>query len=81
MGMSPDARFFETTFEMIRKMKEAHPGSLDDLPALARRIAEASGGMLGLGVVSGDEKEALERIARELETTRKKATEELLGKL
>ena len=81
MKKRPDHRFFETTFEMIRKMKHARPGSLDDLPGLARQIAEASGGLLGLGIVSGEEKEALERIAKELELSRKKATEEMLGKL
>ena len=81
MKKRPDHRFFETTFEMIRKMKAAHPGTLDDLPGLARQIAEVSGGLLGLGVVSGEEKEALERIAKELETSRKQATAELLGKL
>ncbi len=81
MKKRPDHRFFETTFEMIRKMKEARPGTLDDLSGLARQIAEVSGGLLGLGVVSGEEKEALERIAKELESTRKKAAAELLGKL
>jgi hypothetical protein len=81
LAKRPDGRFFETTFEMIRAMRAGDPGSVEDLSALCKGIAEASGGVLGLGKVSGEEKAALEEIARQLSSARQAAASEVLGKL
>jgi ADP-ribose pyrophosphatase YjhB (NUDIX family) len=65
----PAADVFRRATRLIRAMVDADaPAQVDvaDVIAYAERIAEASGGILGIGRVSSEERETLGRIAQEL---------------
>lgn len=67
----PDDTFFETTYEAIRKMlaledeTSRHAAQLD-LESWSTKIAEATGGILGMVPISKDERECLRRIAERI---------------
>jgi hypothetical protein len=66
----PSDTFFEKTLRAIRAMLQAGPDSEQatrDLLSYCSAIASASGGILGFGKVSEDEKALLARITSELE--------------
>ena len=68
----PSEQLFEKTLRAIRAILEARSAdertaSGRDLLSLATAIASASGGILGFGAVSDDERQLLARITRELD--------------
>ncbi len=67
----PDDQFFETTYEAIRKAlalenEASRHADQQDLVARCTRIAEATGGILGMVSISKDERECLKRIAERI---------------
>lgn len=71
MTQPPDEAVFTGAGRLIRAMLDANSKSLGDLSAddlvhYAEQIAGASGGFLGFGRISAEEKTLLERIASEL---------------
>ena len=67
----PDAQFFETAYEAIRATlarqdPESRKATERDLVDWSTRIAEATGGLLGLFPVSRDERECIRRITDRL---------------
>jgi len=70
----PAGDFFERTLRAIRAMLQARPphereASQRDLLSYCTAIAAASGGILGFGTVSDQERQVLARISQELERT------------
>ncbi len=68
----PSERLFERTLRAIRAFLEARPAeereaSRRELLSLSTAIASASGGVLGLGAVSAEERAVLARLSSELE--------------
>jgi hypothetical protein len=68
----PTDQFFEQTLAIIRQVlgtlpPEEHARRLRSLSTFCLSVAEASGGILGIGKVSAAEQEILERIASELQ--------------
>ena len=64
----PTEAFFETTYEAIRKMlaledDASRHATQQDLESWSTKIAEATGGILGMRPISKDERECLRRIA------------------
>ena len=70
----PEPEFFERTLRVIRALLESLPPDqrekgARDLVSYSTSIAQASGGFLGLGQkVSPEERAAIERLAKELES-------------
>jgi hypothetical protein len=69
----PDAAFFETTYEAIRRLlalqdETSRQATREDLVAWCTRIAEATGGILGMAPISKDERECLRRVAERIST-------------
>jgi hypothetical protein len=72
LSARPSARFFERTLHAVRAVLESRPEAERDaggreLLALCTSIAKASGGVLGFGAVSADERKVLARIESALE--------------
>ncbi len=72
----PSQEFFEHTLRIILDLLETtgpSDGKIDrqTLLDLSTRIAAASGGILGLGKISGEEQTALDRLAAALENRRR----------
>ena len=72
LAMHPGQEFFETTFSAIRMSLDAQDAptrkhTTDDLVAWCTRIAEATGGILGMMPISHDERECLRHIAAKLD--------------
>jgi hypothetical protein len=72
----PSEQFFEKTLRAIRAILEARPpeereSSERDLLSLCTAIASASGGIVGFGAVSDEERQILAHISGELEKARK----------
>jgi hypothetical protein len=70
----PSERLFERTLRAIRAFLEARPAeereaSRRELLSYSTAIASASGGVLGFGAVSAEERALLARISSELERT------------
>jgi DnaJ-domain-containing protein 1 len=68
----PAQHFFDQTLRVIRSIMETLPAEertagADSLVDFCKNVAAASGGILGFGKISEDEKEVIERIAAELE--------------
>ncbi|HZS08807.1 MAG TPA: TerB family tellurite resistance protein [Blastocatellia bacterium] len=82
----PSEEFFQRTLHIVHAMLDAlspaySEASRRDLVAFAIAIAAASGGILGLGdKISDEERAAITRIARELESNRGEAAKGVLGK-
>jgi hypothetical protein len=75
MAQKPGEAVFAGAGRLIRAMLDAHSKSLGDLSAddlvhYAEQIAGASGGFLGFGRISAEEKALLERIASDLKGRR-----------
>jgi hypothetical protein len=82
----PSDAFFEKTLRAIRAMLQARPSderdaSRRDLLAYCTAIASASGGILGFGKVSEDERKLLTRITSELERAHGEAAERAVAPL
>jgi hypothetical protein len=78
----PSEAFFEGSLRAIRSLLAAGPADAKrDLLSSCVRIAEASGGILGLGSISGAERAAMERIAAEIEREHSEASRQLLERL
>ena len=80
----PSEAFFANTLRAIRILIEALPAdqrreSRQDLLAYSRSIAQASGGFLGIGAISGDENAALEEITEIIAKNNPSAAEQVLG--
>ena len=75
----PAEELFTTTLRAIRAMLESRPAeerdaSEKDLVSYLTSIASASGGVLGWGSVSDEERAVLTRVTQELEKTRSSAS-------
>lgn len=80
----PAPEFFENTLRAIRIFIAALPGdqqgdARQDLLSYCSRIAEASGGFLGFGSVSSDERRALQHISMTLEKNHSEAVGQVLA--
>lgn len=74
LAKRPSDELFSTTLRAIAAMLASRPdaerdASEKDLVAYLSSIASASGGVLGWGAVSAEERAVLERVTRELEKT------------
>jgi hypothetical protein len=78
----PSHDFFEDTLRVIghlvRSQGDETGGAGLDLLSYCERVAEASGGILGLGKVSAEEDAALARISRAFERSHKSAVDDAL---
>jgi len=68
----PSDEFLEQTLRVIRSLADTNaPGETEtrrqNLLELCTRVAEASGGILGLGKISDEEQAMIDRIAKQLE--------------
>ena len=71
LDQQPDKTFFETTYEAIRKIlalkdETSRHADQQNLASWSTKIAEATGGVLGMMPISKDERECLRRIAQRL---------------
>jgi hypothetical protein len=71
MAREPSPEVFTRATRLIRAMldsgaPDSAPMSVDDLIKYSERIAEASGGILGIGRISSEERATLAKIAAEL---------------
>ncbi len=76
LARRPPEEMFARATRLIRAMLAAHSGemhdlSADDLVRYCEGIAAASGGILGVGKVSVEEREALTQIAEQLKESKK----------
>ncbi len=76
LSRRPSEDMFARATRLIRAMLAAHSGemhdlSADDLVRYCEGIAAASGGILGVGKVSVEEREALTQIAEQLKENKK----------
>ena len=83
LASRPSAAELEKTMHVIAAMLEARStaegaAAKQDLVSCCLAIAEASGGILGLGRVSADEKRLLEQIAKTFEESRQPAVQRTL---
>lgn len=67
----PSDEFFDKSLQVLRAMLKSHPDATDDdarnLVTYCKKIAEISGGILGIGrKVSDEEQQAIDRIVSEL---------------
>ena len=79
----PSDQFFRETLRAIVAILESEPeaqreAERRDLLSYSAAIARASGGLLGFGAVSAEERKVLERIAQELESTHGPVGHEIL---
>jgi len=79
----PPRVFFERSFGVIRSLIAAgdRPETTRDLLSSCVRIAEESGGILGIGSISMEERAAIERVAEEIEREHSEASRKLLERL
>jgi tellurite resistance protein len=74
----PDPTLFERALTVIRHLvshqaAEFREATSHDLVAACERIASASGGILGMGAVSAEEKAVIQRVAREIQKAHRDA--------
>jgi hypothetical protein len=84
LATRPSDEFFEKTLRAIRAILEARPpderaASGRDLLSYCSEIAAASGGILGFGKVSDQERQLLARISQELEQKSGGAARRVVG--
>jgi hypothetical protein len=77
----PPEEFFSRSLRIIGSLIGGAGEAKQDLLSSCLRIAQASGGILGLGSVSSGERDTLERVAREIEKSHSAKTREVLDKL
>jgi hypothetical protein len=83
LSKRPSDKFFNDTLRAIAAVLASLPESQSegirrDLHTYSTAIAEASGGVLGFGAVSAEERKILERIATELEQTHGRLSDDIL---
>jgi tellurite resistance protein len=83
LNRRPTEEFFDKTMRVIRAIlmvlpEEELESSKRDLLSYSSRVAEASGGILGMGKIDRKERALLEEIAKILEQSHKSATKEVL---
>jgi hypothetical protein len=83
LNRRPTEEFFDKTMRVIRAIlmvlpEEELESSKRDLLSYSTRVAEASGGILGMGKVDRKERALLEEIAKTLEQSHKSAAKEVL---
>jgi tellurite resistance protein len=82
LDQKPSEKFIEGSLRAIRSLLAAKSADARrDLLSSCVRIAEASGGILGLGSISGAERAAMERVAAEIEREHPEASRQLLERL
>jgi hypothetical protein len=86
LNQKPPDEFFERSLRVIQSLLAAQSpdersAAKRDLHSSAVRIAEASGGILGLGSISQAERAAIERVAAEIETGHSGASRHMLDRL
>jgi hypothetical protein len=84
LATRPSDAFFERTLRAIQAMLQSRPAeerdaSRRDLLAYCSAIASASGGILGFGKVSEEERQLLTRLTNELERTHASAAEQAVA--
>jgi hypothetical protein len=72
LSSRPSDRFFERTLRALRAVLESRPEAeretgVRDLLALCTSVAQASGGVFGIGAISADERKVLARITSALD--------------
>ncbi len=82
----PDPAFFERALAVIRHLVSYQTaGSREktglDLVDACQKIASASGGILGLGAISAEEKVVIERVASEIQKAHQEAASRMAGSL
>jgi hypothetical protein len=83
LAKRPDDEFFDKTLAIIAAIIQSLPAEKraadeSNLLSHCERIAEASGGILGIGRVSDEERKALEQIANELERNHRDASRRII---
>ena len=83
LNRRPTEEFFDKTMRIIRAIlmvlpEEELESSKRDLLSYSSRVAEASGGILGMGKIDRKERALLEEIAKILEQSHKSAAKEVL---
>ena len=86
LNQKPPDEFFERSLRVVRSLlaaqsPEERSAAKRNLHSSAVRIAEASGGILGLGSISNAERAAIERVAAEIETGHSDASRQMLDRL
>ena len=86
LDKKPPQDFLDRSIRIIGLLLKALPpdresGSGRELLSAATRIAEASGGFLGLGSISGAERALIERVAREIESAHSEAARNIAERL
>ena len=86
LNQKPPDEFFERSLRVVRSLlaaqsPEERSAAKRNLHSSAVRIAEASGGILGLGSISSAERAAIERVAAEIETGHSDASRQMLDRL
>jgi hypothetical protein len=83
LNRRPTEEFFDKTMRIIRAIlmvlpEEEMESSKRDLLSYSARVAEASGGILGMGKIDRKERALLEEIAKILEQSHESAAKEVL---
>jgi len=83
LEQEPPQEFYENTLRGLRILLHAIPDDLreasrESLVEYCTQIAEVSGGILGFGKVSGDERELIARIATEIGESRESAVKSVI---
>jgi hypothetical protein len=84
LNRRPSEKFFDKTMQVIQALLEVLPEkevetSKRDMLSYCTRVAEASGGILGLGrKIDRNERAAIEQVAKMLEQSHKSAAKEVL---
>jgi len=86
LNQKPPDEFFERSLRVVRSLlaaqsPEERSAAKRDLHSSAVRIAEASGGILGLGSISNAERAAIERVAAEIETGHSESSRQMLDRI
>jgi hypothetical protein len=86
LDQKPSDEFFERSLRVIRSLLAGQPPdqrseAKRDLLSSSVRIAEASGGILGLRSISNAERAAIERVAAEIESEHSEASRQMLDRL
>jgi hypothetical protein len=86
LDKKPPQDFLDRSLRIIGALLKTLPpdresGSRRELLTSATRIAEASGGFLGLGSISASERALIERIAREIENAHSEAARNIARRL
>ena len=86
LDQKPSEEFFERSLRVIKSLlagesPDERSEAKRDLLSSSVRIAEASGGILGLRSISNAERAAIERVAAEIETGHSESSRQMLERL